>query len=167
MIRYGFYNKEKFDLDRFNNKISYPENTDCWIWTGAKSSGGYGHFGVHTKIVIASRISWELVNGPIPKDKWVLHTCDNRACVNPNHLFLGDRSDNAKDMFAKGRGFNSGRVIKFYQGELDLIRKIHESRKFSYIFIGKMFKVHRKIISDIIKYPLNDKRRLNQHPYAI
>jgi len=84
---------------RFVNKTD-----ECWLWQGAKvGQGGYGNFGVDKKHHLAHRVSYELANGPIPDGMWVLHRCDNPPCVNPDHLFLGTRSDNMKDAHQKGR----------------------------------------------------------------
>ncbi len=78
----------------------------CWIWI-ANVTHGYGHFSYgrnkKQKQDRAHRFSWVLKNGPIPDDLCVLHHCDNRLCVNPDHLFLGTRRDNADDMLAKER----------------------------------------------------------------
>ena len=78
--------------------------TGCHVWTGfvdryARIRRG-GHDG---KQELAHRIAWELARGPIPEGLCVLHRCDNGTCVNPDHLFLGDQSDNMRDMQAKGR----------------------------------------------------------------
>jgi hypothetical protein len=51
----------------------------------------------------AHRHSWTLRNGALPSGKWVLHKCDNRSCVNPEHMFIGDHEENMKDMSLKGR----------------------------------------------------------------
>lgn len=79
----------------------------CWEWTGSAGEKGYGylHSGgkVERKPLRAHRVSWEIHNGSIPDGLWVLHRCDNPRCVRPDHLFLGDRSDNMRDCAAKGR----------------------------------------------------------------
>ena len=78
----------------------------CWNWTGSLNEKGYGLFrigGRKGKAEKAHRVSWEMFNGPIPENLHVLHLCDNRKCVNPEHLFLGTHQDNMKDMMTKGR----------------------------------------------------------------
>jgi hypothetical protein len=75
----------------------------CWLWTGAKHYPGYGVIlRKKGKYIDAHRFSYELHNGEIPAGKWVLHRCDNPACVNPEHLFIGNNSDNIKDAYEKG-----------------------------------------------------------------
>jgi hypothetical protein len=79
-------------------------NSQCWVWTATKVSGGYGHFGVARKLFLAHRVSWMIANGPIPTGLLACHHCDNPSCVNPSHLFLGTSLDNARDKEKKGRG---------------------------------------------------------------
>ena len=74
----------------------------CWLWTD-KLNQGYGRLLVDGRLLLAHRISWEMSFGPIPKDRQVLHHCDVRACVRPDHLFLGDNAANVQDRVAKGR----------------------------------------------------------------
>lgn len=84
----------------------FVEKTDsCWNWAGGKAGNGYGCVGAGdgSAYVLTHRAAWMLTNGPIPDGMWVLHTCDNRLCVNPDHLYLGDRSQNMKDAHERGR----------------------------------------------------------------
>lgn len=83
--------------------LSIPEpNSGCWIWLGSISAGGYARITVN-RSVNAHRISYAAYVDDILSDLHVLHRCDNRCCVNPEHLFLGSNRDNIADKVAKGR----------------------------------------------------------------
>lgn len=90
--------------DRFFGYVALIPFHTCWEWTGKRSWNGYGRTSINRRQTGAHQMSWEIHNGKIPDGMCVLHKCDNRGCVNPNHLFLGTKKDNTKDMMNKGRG---------------------------------------------------------------
>lgn len=95
-------------LERFMKKVKVDTATGCWLWTGSIDDRGYGVIRVDGKAKKAHRVSWELHRGKIGRgkkrhDRCVLHKCDVRKCVNPEHLFRGTQKQNNKDMARKGR----------------------------------------------------------------
>lgn len=87
--------------ERFWEKVEKTEG--CWNWTAAKSTHGYGRIILNRKLENAHRVSYELLVGAIPEGGHLLHSCDNRRCVNPAHLTVGTHKQNMEDMSAKGR----------------------------------------------------------------
>lgn len=112
--------------DRFWSNVAIAGADDCWLWTSPwVNEGGYGLLGIDGKSVLAHRFSWELHNGPIPDGLCVLHRCDNPACCNPAHLFLGTRPDNSADMVTKGRSSRGSRspAAKLTEEDVRVIRR--------------------------------------------
>lgn len=89
-------------LERFMDKIELIPFHECWEWISNINSSGYGTIWDNSS-QLAHRVAWRLFKGEIPDGMMVLHHCDNRACVNPGHLFVGDAVDNTWDMLSKGR----------------------------------------------------------------
>jgi len=90
---------------------SEKQSNGCVLWTGATATNGYGIISVHGKDRLVHRYAWELANNkPVPADMVVMHTCDTRNCVAPNHLVSGTQADNMKDKINKGRqGCSTGK----------------------------------------------------------
>jgi hypothetical protein len=97
----------------------------CWLWMGAKYRNGYGVFGWRNKRnITAHRAAYVLTHGGIPDGMDICHTCDNRGCVNPSHLWAGTPTDNMRDCKKKGRtarGERNGQA-KITEREMCLIR---------------------------------------------
>lgn len=104
------WGKSGGEVERFWKKVnkigSIPTHMkhlgNCWEWIGSLASG-YGQSQMNGKPLNAHRVSWIMANGKIETGKWILHHCDNRACVRPSHLFCGTPSDNVIDLIKKGR----------------------------------------------------------------
>jgi hypothetical protein len=97
-----------FNQRRRNIFASYCDTSGglnaCWPWMGSKNAKGYGTFAAgHNTNLLAHRVSFAIANGRTPKRQMVCHSCDNPACVNPAHLWLGNHQTNADDMVSKGR----------------------------------------------------------------
>lgn len=129
----------------------------CWIWTGAVNSNGYGRFIDKNRHVLAHRVSHELFVGPIPNGMNVCHSCDNRLCVNPHHLWLGSQSENLRDAFRKGRhsqpdtcGERNGNR-RLSQSDVDRIRAMHAGGQRKYR-IAETYGVSPSTVADIINH---------------
>ena len=90
-------------LEYFMSRVT-KKDSGCWEWRGClRGKSGYGAVKHNGKTMDAHRLSWILHNGTIPDNLFVLHTCDNRICVNPTHFLLGTPKNNYDDAVLKGR----------------------------------------------------------------
>lgn len=132
-------------IQRFEAKFEKSEG--CWNWTAALGGRGYGHFWFEGRPRPASQVSHILYIGKIPDGLFVLHRCDNRKCVRPDHLFLGTNRENMDDMVAKNRqakGESLG-TAKLTEPEARAIRNDPRSQR----AIGRDYGVSHTVVGQI------------------
>lgn len=89
------------ELDKYRFMGKVQKLHSCWFWIASKRNTGYGAFKIYGKVIDAHRVSYMIHKGDIPYGLLVCHSCDNRLCVNPDHLWLGTYRDNVRDMYRK------------------------------------------------------------------
>lgn len=144
-------NYPPFNTERFWNKVNKTDN--CWLWTASKTTAGYGCFKLNGKLESAHILSYCLEYGEKPDELWVLHKCDTPSCVNPEHLFLGTRSDNMKDCHKKGRLANNLKPkTKLNSEQVKQLRELYKSGKYIQKEIAHMFGIDEIHCNKIINY---------------
>ena len=125
---------------------------DCWVWIGATMNTGYGAFNYRGTVFLAHRKAYECFVGPIPTGLHVLHKCDNRACINPNHLYAGTDLDNSRDKIARdrqSRGTTHG-ASKLTEDDVRRIRLLYEVKSLNQYELAEMFGVNQAAISRLV-----------------
>jgi len=137
--------------ERFDAKVD--KSTDgCWWWTGCTTRTGYGLFPFRGKLSGAHRVAYELSVGPIPDKKHVCHKCDNRNCMNPDHLFLGTHQDNMDDKCRKQRQVRGHDVShsKLVAPQVAEIRRRYAKGGVTQA-LGREFGVTQVTVGDIVR----------------
>lgn len=120
----------------------------CWEWQGAMSDTGYGSVNIGGYSQGAHRYAYKMFRGSIPDGLRVCHTCDNRKCVNPDHLFLGTAKDNSIDMVRKGRNVAHEKLTA---EQVATIRAAFATGSVTKTELGRRFGVSRSAIGHIIR----------------
>ena len=150
-------------LDK-NGPTMRPELGPCWVWTGSRDEAGYGHLRIaafkwsqitgdksvsrwqthnSNQHFAAHRLAYQIANGPIEKDRRVLHKCDNPPCCRPDHLEAATHRDNMRDMVGKGRYHNLNAL------KVRAVKWLAEG-EFTQEQIQDLFHLHPRTVSSIL-----------------
>jgi len=142
-----YWNDEKL-VKRFFDKVNKIEG-GCWEWKAYCYKNGYGKFGINYKTVLPHRVSFEIANKRFITDGMcILHSCDNRKCVNPLHLSEGTYKDNTADMFNKNR---QGGNLKLTEQQVLEIREKYSTGNYSQYKLAEEYNISRPNIGYIIR----------------
>jgi len=133
----------------FWSRIAKTET--CWLWTGALHPAGYGEIRNSSHRLLAHRLSWRIATGKDPGKFLVLHKCNVKLCVRPDHLYLGGHKENLRDRIeeARARGECFRPHHKLTEDQVRQIKEMLATKKLSQVRIGEKFGVKRSTILSI------------------
>jgi len=141
--------------DDFWSKADRTDDDECWEWQAAQNSEGYGYFWFDGQNLRAHRVALAL-SGVEVGGQCALHHCDNPSCVNPSHLYAGDKSDNAQDAFSRGRrelpdnsGENNSQTT-LTEEDVEEIRRRYDEEDITQKELGDEYGLERSSIGNII-----------------
>ncbi len=147
-------------VNNFLSKFDILDQNDCWIWIGARGKNGYGRVYNGTKTMLAHRFSYEIFVGEILPSMVICHSCDNPACVNPHHLFMGTMKDNMRDSVNKNRFvFNYGKIDnrgekhglhKLSNDDILEIQRFYSERKYNQPELAELYGVTQSCVSRVV-----------------
>lgn len=157
----------KHTPETFWDRVHRGSQDTCWPWLGCKTSSGYGNLSWHGRVVQAHRVAYALAYGGISLEtgfrnigqakryrRFVLHTCDNRLCCNPKHLFLGSMRTNLLDAYQKGRKKQpqSGHAnAKLTPREVQVIREAYDTGAARQVDLAAKYGVSQRAISLVVR----------------
>lgn len=147
-------------MDSFWSKVRrFKRPGSCWVWTGGMDSDGYGSFHIPDGGTIgAHKYSYMLAHpGEVIKEGiCILHSCDNRPCVNPEHMFLGTNLDNIKDKVFKGRGIGGGGTChgnaKITWAKVNNIRATYSGKYGEFKSLCKRYNIKKSHLRSILSF---------------
>lgn len=131
---------------------NHPELGPCWEWTGGRNGQGYGQVRMDYRQISTHKLAWELTYGEVQPGEYVLRKCENPACCNPAHLFLGDAKQNMAAAIAKkGSNFNRG-VSRHHlkAAEIEDLKARH-ANGVTMAQLARDFHVNYKTVANILK----------------
>lgn len=141
--------------ERFMANVSPEPMSGCWLWAGRVSTDGeYGYFSISaSERVRVHRFSYTLHRGDIAPGLMVCHRCDNRGCVNPDHLFLGTQLDNMGDCARKGRtaiGVRNGQA-RLDPVSVEVLRIVYANTSFTQRELARWWGISQGHVSELIR----------------
>jgi len=134
------------------SKIRKKGEDDCWLWTGSKTPSGYGRIYINGETIRANRLVYILTKGFISEDKIILHTCNNKLCVNPKHLKEGTNLENSQQMVEDGRQVSGNTILT--KENVSKIRELYNTGKYSYEILSDKFGITKGNTVQIIRNEL-------------